>query len=58
MDMIGRKKFPLILGVDTNTHSSLYGPDTNKCGEEFEDCILSCGLYVENQGLSPTYEVN
>ena len=44
------------MGVDSNAHSQLYGPDTNKRGEAFEEFILMQGLLVENRGTMPTFE--
>ena len=50
------KGWPLILGIDTNAHSSLYGPDNNPRGDDLEDFILTHSLTVENEGNVPTYE--
>ena len=47
---------PMIIGMDSNAHSQLYGPTTNKRGEELEEIILQHGLFVENRGEIPTYE--
>ena len=55
--MISNKNFPLIMGVDSNAHSLLYGPDTNARGTALEDFILQYGLKVENLGTAPTYEI-
>ena len=57
MEMISNKNFPLIMGVDSNAHSLLYGPDTNARGTALEDFILQYGLKVENLGTAPTYEI-
>jgi len=46
---------PIILGIDSNAHSSLWGPDTNRRGEVVEDFILEHGLLVENKGKKPTF---
>ena len=56
MDMIDQKGLPVIIGVDTNAHSQLFGPDSNKRGDDLEDFILDHGLSVENRGLCPTFE--
>ena len=56
MDMIEDKGYPVIMGVDSNAHSSLYGPDTNHRGTAFEDFILQYGLGVENVGTTPTFQ--
>ena len=34
------KDVELILGVDTNCHSNLFGEDTNKRGSELEEFVL------------------
>ena len=56
MKMVSDKKYALILGVDSNAHSSLYGPNTNARGKLVEDFILEHGLSVENIGQAPTFE--
>ena len=57
MNMIETKKYPVILGIDSNAHSSMYGPDNNARGNAFEDFILQYGLKVENVGSTPTFEI-
>ena len=57
MTMIEKKKLPLIMGIDSNAHSSMYGPSTNARGDAFEDFVLQYGLKVENVGTTPTFEV-
>ena len=42
--------------MDSNAHSSLYGPDNNARGDELEDFILAHSLAVENVGDTPTFE--
>ena len=57
LNIAQRKKWPIILGIDSNAHSSLYGPgENNKRGDEFEDFILRHDLRVENFGTAPTFE--
>ena len=51
-----KENMGLLLGLDSNCHSTLYGPKTNKRGEKFEDFIAGMGLHVENIGHTPTYE--
>ena len=36
MIMINRKKFPVIMGIDSNAHSSMYGFNNNPRGNAFE----------------------
>ena len=50
-----KKDLPLILGMDSNAHSVLFGTSSNKRGEELEDFILKYGLMVENVGTEPTW---
>ena len=50
------KQYPLLLTFDSNCHSVLYGDRTNPRGEEFEAFIIRHGLFVENVGISPTFE--
>ena len=52
------RQLPLILGMDSNSHSVLFGETTNKRGEELESFILSSGLMVENIGTEPTYNAH
>ena len=54
-EYIATKKYPTIIGVDSNAHSQLYGPDTNDRGERFEDFILQHNFRVDNRGETPTY---
>ena len=50
------KQYPMILTFDSNCHSELYGSTTNRRGEDFETFIVQHGLFVENVGISPTFE--
>ena len=45
----------LILGVDSNAHSVLYGDETNPRGEILEEFITVNGLEVSNMGRAPTF---
>ena len=56
MNMIGRKGFPVIMGIDSNAHSTMFGPTNNARGGDLEDFILQYGLRIENVGASPTFE--
>ena len=57
MTMVNTKKMPVILAVDSNAHSDLYGPDNNARGDAFEDFIIDHGLEVHNCSDAPTFEV-
>ena len=56
MDMANDKNLPVLICMDSNAHSDLFGPDNNVRGEALEDFILTEGLYVENTGMTPTFE--
>lgn len=45
----------LIICVDSNSHSTLFGPDTNTRGRKLEDAIAGHNLCVENVGHIPTF---
>ena len=40
----------------TNSHSTIYGKDTNSRGKDMEEFIIDNGLSVENIGKIPTFE--
>ena len=44
------KGLELVIGVDTNCHSQLFGDSTNKRGLDLEEIIIESGLVVENLG--------
>ena len=48
---------PILIGTDTNSHSHMFGVDSNKRGVELEELIIEQALSVENIGTEPTYEV-
>ena len=58
IDLTTSKRWPVILGIDTNAHSTLYGPDTNGRGEEVEAFVLRHQLKIENTGMLPTFETH
>ena len=49
------KKYPTIIALDANAHTDMYGPETNKRGEDFEEFVLQNNLLIENRGNTPTY---
>ena len=55
IDYANDKGYALLLGIDSNCHSTLYGLETNRRGEELEDFIAKNRLYVENIGTTPTF---
>ena len=56
MGMADSKQLPIIMGIDSNAHSTLFGPDNNSRGNAFEDFVIQYGLNVENMGTTPTFE--
>ena len=49
------KKLPILIGMDSNAHSTLYGVETNQRGEELEELLILNGVSIENIGTSPTF---
>ena len=45
----------LLLAIDSNAHSYLWGPDSNTRGEAVEDLMATYGLNLENKGFVPTF---
>ena len=58
VDFADDKGYALILSVDTNAHSQLFGPSTNPRGEQLEEFLFAHGLTVENLGLHPTFHAH
>ena len=56
MDYADSKNVEIIMGIDTNSHSTIYGDDTNSRGKDMEEFIIDNGLSVENIGKIPTFE--
>ena len=58
IDIIGyckSKRLALLIAADTNCHSELFGPDTNRRGVVLEEFIVTHGLGIENVGMVPTF---
>ena len=55
VDYADAKQIPTLFALDSNAHSQLYGPDTNKRGEKFEEFIMQHHFKVENKGETPTF---
>ena len=51
-----RKGWAVLIGMDSNCHSVIYGLETNTRGEKLEEFIAETGLEVVNIGKEPTYE--
>ena len=50
------KRYGILLTMDSNSHSTLYGPTENDRGRQLEQFILEHGLWVENRGITPTFQ--
>ena len=46
---------PILLGMDSNAHSRLFGPTQNSRGDDLEELIATFSLQVENRCHTPTY---
>ena len=55
VDYAKKKHYSLIMGMDSNSHSTLFGPDSNTRGDELDDFIIINGLLVENVGNVATF---
>ena len=50
------KNLPLVIGMDSNCHSTMFGNETNRRGKVLEDFIITNSLQVENIGTAPTFQ--
>lgn len=50
-----KRNLPLLLGIDSNSHSLIWGPDSNPRGLAFEDFISRNKLHILNDGKKPTF---
>ena len=50
-----RENHPLIVSMDANAHSTLYGHETNARGETLEEFVLEHNLQIENIGSCLLY---
>ena len=56
VDYADSKNFSVLMALDSNAHSTLYGPDDNERGRIFERFILESSLVVVNRGTTPTFQ--
>ncbi len=50
------EKIPLIIGMDSNAHSVLWGSsENNRRGDRLEEWLLNNELFVHNTGKTPTF---
>ena len=55
IDYADNKNLGLIVCMDSNCHSTLFGPDSNPRGKKLEEAIAAHNLTVENIGHVPTF---
>ena len=56
LNVCERDRMPLVIGMDSNAHSPLWGcPDRNERGEDLEEILLTRNLTVMNTGSIPTF---
>ena len=55
IEYASEKKCKLLIGIDSNAHSELYGQETNPRGELLEEFIFNHNLEIENRGNVPTF---
>ena len=56
IDYVNRQGLGLIIGMDSNCHSTLFGPKQNERGHLFDRLIANNDLSIENVGHDPTNE--
>ena len=56
IELARAKHYGVLLAIDSNAHSKLYGPTENERGRRLEHFILSSNLWVENRGTTPTFQ--
>ena len=54
-DFAEENNFPLLLGMDSNCHSTMFGTETNSRGSKLEEFIIENGFKIENIGTTPTF---
>ena len=56
VEFANSKHAGVLLAMDSNAHSQMYGPSNNSRGDDLEHFILRHGLWVENRGTIPTFQ--
>ena len=51
-----KRIFVILLGIDSNAHSDIWGHNNNKRGNDLVDYIIQEGLEIHNKGKEYTYE--
>ena len=55
LDRAKARNLQVILAIDSNAHSHMWGSQSNPRGEAIEDLIAREGLDLANVGISPTF---
>ncbi len=56
VDFCSNRKIPMVIGMDSNAHSSLWGEEnTNGRGVELESWLMEANLTLLNRGRVPTF---
>ena len=55
MEYATNRNCKVVLGLDSNAHSELYGKETDRRGEVLEEFLFHHNLEVENRGDVPTF---
>ena len=50
------KRYGILIAMDSNSHSTLFGPTENDRGRQLEQFILGANFWVENRGITPTFQ--
>ena len=56
LDYCKSRGYSILLTADTNSHSKLWGNETNTRGKKWEELIEVEHLLMHNQGRIPTFE--
>ena len=56
LDYGEKRGYSILIGADTNAHSTMWGHETNQRGSRFEDFIQDYDLQVHNIGKDYTFE--
>ena len=56
IDYCKSRGYSILLTADTNSHSKIWGNETNTTGKKWKELIQTEHLLVHNQGRIPTFE--
>ena len=56
LDYGDKRGYSILIGADTNTHSKMWGHETNHRGSQFEEFIQDYDLQLHNVGRDYTFE--